>query len=173
VGTPVIVTVEILKQLENASAFKDAYIPIAVLLEGKFKSLYARRMAGMMDSLQKEMGQPYLPEAQKPGKVLVTGDGDWVLNAVSREGMLPMGANPFTQYTFANRDFLLNTVDYMTDQSGIMATRNRDFVMRLLDPKKLEQQSATWRWINIGLPLVILLLVAFISQTVRRKRFAS
>jgi hypothetical protein len=61
----------------------------------------------------------------------------------------------------------------MTDQSGIMATRNRDFVMRLLDPKKLEQQSATWRWINIGLPLVILLLVAFISQTVRRKRFAS
>jgi gliding-associated putative ABC transporter substrate-binding component GldG len=173
VGTPVIVTVEILKQLENASAFKNAYIPIAVLLEGKFKSLYARRMAGMMDSLQKEIGQPYLPEAQKPGKVLVTGDGDWVLNAVSREGMLPMGANPFTQYTFANRDFLLNTVDYMTDESGIMATRNRDFVMRLLDPKKLEQQSATWRWINIGLPLVILLLVAFISQTVRRKRFAS
>jgi gliding-associated putative ABC transporter substrate-binding component GldG len=173
VGTPVIVTVEILKQLENASAFKDAYVPIAVLLEGNFKSLYARRMAGMMDSIQKQMGQPYLPEAQKPGKVLVTGDGDWVLNAVSREGMLPMGANPFTQYTFANRDFLLNTVDYMTDESGIMATRNRDFVMRLLDPKKLESDAAMWRWINIGLPLLILLVVALISQTVRSKRFAA
>lgn len=173
VGTPVIVTVEILKQLENASAFKDAYVPLAVLLEGNFKSLYARRMAGTMDSLQKQMGQPFLGEAQKPGKVLVTGDGDWVLNGVSRQGMLPMGANPFTQYTFANRDFLLNTIDYMTDESGIMATRNRDFVLRLLDPKKLEKEAVAWRWINIALPLFILLVAGFISQTVRRKRFAS
>ena len=126
-----------------------------------------------MDSLQKQMGQPYLPEAKQPGKVLVTGDGDWVLNAVSRQGMLPMGANPFTQYTFANRDFLLNTIDYMTDETGIMATRNRDFVMRLLDPKKLEADASAWRWINIALPLLILLIAGFISQTVRRKRFAA
>ncbi len=173
VGTPVIVTVEILKQLENASAFKNAYVPIAVLLEGNFKSLYARRMAGLLDSIQKQTGQAYLPEARKPGKVLVTGDGDWVLNGVSREGMLPMGANPFTQYTFANRDFLLNALDYMTDESGIMETRSRDFVMRLLDPKKLEQEATAWRWINIGLPLALLLIAAFISQTVRRKRFAA
>nr|MCU0405308.1 Gldg family protein [Chitinophagaceae bacterium] len=98
VGTPVIVTVDIAKLIENASAFKDAHIPIAVLLEGNFKSLYARRMAGELLATQQASGQSYLPEATRAGKILITGDGDWVLNGVSRNGMLPMGANPFTQY---------------------------------------------------------------------------
>jgi ABC-2 type transport system permease protein len=173
VGTPVIVTVEILKQLENASAFKDAYVPIAVLLEGNFKSLYARRMAGELAEVQKATGQTYLPEAKKPGKVLVTGDGDWVLNGTSRQGVLPMGANPFTQYTFANRDFLMNSIDYMTDESGIMATRNREFVMRLLDPKKLEKEAVMWRWINIAIPIILLIFAAFITHLMQRKRYAS
>jgi gliding-associated putative ABC transporter substrate-binding component GldG len=172
VGTPVIVTVEILKQLENASAFQDKNVPIAVLLEGPFKSLYARRMAGELAEAQKAMGIPYLPEAESPGKILITGDGDWVLGGVSRQGLLPMGVNPFTQYTFANRDFLLNTIDYMTDPSGIMATRNRDFALRLLDPKKLEKQANTWRWINIGAPMLILLMAAFVVSVTRRKRYA-
>lgn len=172
VGTPAIVTVEILKQLENASAFQDAYIPIAVLLEGSFKSLYARRMAGPLAEVQKAMGIPYLPEASSPGKIMVTGDGDWVLGGISRQGLLPMGTNPFTQYTFANRDFLMNTIDYMTDPSGIMATRNRDFTLRLLDPKKLEKHASAWRWINIGLPLFLLLLAAIIAEVSRRKKYA-
>ncbi len=173
VGTPVIVTVDILKELENASAFKDTNIPIAVLLEGNFKSLYARRMAGNLLAAQQASGRSYLPEAEKPGKVLVTGDGDWVLNGVSKQGLLPMGANPFTQYTFANRDFLMNTIDYMTDESGIMATRNREFVMRLLDPKKLENEATMWKWINIGLPIFLLALAAISGQILRRKRYAS
>jgi gliding-associated putative ABC transporter substrate-binding component GldG len=173
VGTPVIVTVEILKELENASAFKDANVPIAVLLEGNFKSLYARRMAGDLLAAQQSSGRSYLPEAENPGKILITGDGDWVLNGVSRQGMLPMGANPFTQYTFANRDFLMNTIDYMTDESGIMATRSREFVMRLLDPKKLEKEATMWKWINIGLPLLLLAVAAIIGQILRRKRYGS
>lgn len=173
VGTPVIVTVEILKQLENPSAFKDAYIPIALLLEGNFKSLYARRMGGELAVMQQNMGRDYLAEGKKPGKILITGDGDWVLNGTSRQGILPMGANPFTQYTFANRDFLLNSIDYMTDESGIMTTRNREFVMRLLDPKKLEKDAQAWKWVNIGLPIMLLIIFAFVAQTIRRKRYAS
>lgn len=173
VGTPVIVTVEILKQLENASAFRDKNIPVAVLLEGNFKSLYARRMAGIMQDLQSQMGVPYLPQANKPGKILVTGDGDWVLGGATKQGPLPMGANPFTQYTFANRDFLINTLDYMTDESGIMATRNRDFTPRLLDPKKLEKQATTWQYVNIALPLLLLAITGIIVNMMRKKRFAS
>lgn len=173
VGTPVIVTVDILKQLENPSAFKEANVPLALLLQGRFKSLYARRMAGELLAAQQASGRPYLPEAQQPGQVLVTGDGDWVLNGVSRNGILPMGANPFTQYTFANRDFLLNTIDFMTDKTGIMASRNKEFVMRLLDPKKLEKEAGMWKWLNIGLPLLILLLTAGIGQFLRRKKYSA
>jgi hypothetical protein len=129
-------------------------------------------MAGELAEAQKAMGIPYLPEAEQPGKILVTGDGDWVLGGVSRQGLLPMGTNPFTQYTFANRDFLLNTIDYMCDPTGIMATRNRDFVLRLLDPKKLEKQAKIWRWVNIGLPVSILFAAGLIVSVNRRKRYA-
>ncbi len=173
VGTPVIVTVEILKLLENASNFKDANVPIAVLLEGKFRSLYANRMAGDLAETQALIGMPFLREGNTPGKVIVTGDGDWVLNAITREGPLPMGTNRFTQYQFANRDFLLNSLDYMTEESGIMATRSREFVLRLLDPKRLETEASGWRWLNIGLPIVLLLLTGGIWQLVRRRRYAS
>ncbi|HSK12388.1 MAG TPA: Gldg family protein, partial [Phnomibacter sp.] len=173
VGTPVIVTVEILKQLENPSAFKDAFIPIAVLLEGNFKSLYARRMAGDLAQVQQAMGREYLPEGIRPGKVLVTGDGDWVLGGRNKQGILPMGVNPFTQYTFANRDLLLNAIDYMTDESGIMATRSREFVMRVLDPKKLEKNANAWKWFNLGGPLALLFVAGLIAHWRRQKRYAS
>jgi hypothetical protein len=143
------------------------------LLEGNFKSLYANRMAGSLEATQQLSGQPYHAASVLPGKVLVTGDGDWVLNGMGRNGPLAMGTNPYTQYQFANRDFLLNTLDYMTDESGIMEARSRDFVLRLLDAKKLEKEAAIWRWLNIGGPLVLMLLTAFVVFIWRKKRFAS
>jgi gliding-associated putative ABC transporter substrate-binding component GldG len=172
VGTPVIVTVEILKELENPTAFKNKFVPLAVLLEGNFKSLYSNRMAGRLDSLQRAGGQPYAPASARPGKVLVTGDGDWVLNGMSREGPLGMGSNPYTRYEFANRDFLLNTLDYMTDKSGIMASRSKQFVLRLLDPKRVETEGTGWKWFNIGLPLLVLLLANGVAWWWRQKKYA-
>jgi gliding-associated putative ABC transporter substrate-binding component GldG len=172
IGAPVIVTVEILKQIENASAFKESNIPLAVLLEGKFKSLFANRLSKeMLDSLA-AMGRPYLAQGNKEGQVLVTGDGDWVLNGFNREGPLPMGTNPYTQYSFANKNFLLNAIDYMTDESGIMAARSKDFTLRVLDPKRLEKEKSMWQWINIGLPLLLLLLAGATFAWLRRKKYA-
>ncbi|HSC53609.1 MAG TPA: gliding motility-associated ABC transporter substrate-binding protein GldG [Phnomibacter sp.] len=171
-SAPAIVTVEILKQLENPSAFQQEAVPLAVLLEGHFKSLYANRLSKtVIDSLQ-AVGQPYLPTASKPGQVLVTGDGDWVLNGFTREGPLAMGTNPYTQYQFANRNFLLNAIDFMTDESGIMATRSKEYTLRLLDPKKLETGKGMWQAINIALPLLLLLLSGIVVNLVRRKKYS-
>jgi gliding-associated putative ABC transporter substrate-binding component GldG len=172
-GAPVIVTVEILKQQDAAAAFRQQNIPLAVLLEGKFRSLYANRMnPEALDSLQK-MGVPYQAAGQKEGKVLVAGDGDFVLNGTGRKGPLPMGMNPYTEYQFANRDFLLNAIDYMTDESGIMALRSRDYALRLLDPKKLEAYHAQLQWLNIGLPLVLLVLAGAFFSWLRKRRFTA
>lgn len=173
VGAPVIVTVEILKQLENASAFKEANIPVAVLLQGRFSSLYANRLdAGILDSLQ-QLGRPFLPAGTAVGQVLVTGDGDWVLNGFSKEGPLPMGTNPYTQYAFANKNLLLNAIDFMTDETGLMATRSKEYTLRILDPKKVESSKITWQWINIGLPLLLLAVSATILHLQRRKKYGS
>jgi gliding-associated putative ABC transporter substrate-binding component GldG len=171
VSAPVIVTVEILKQLDNAAAFKQEAIPLAVLLEGNFKSLYANRLSKeMIDSMQAS-GQPFLPTASKAGQVFVTGDGDWVLNGFTREGPLAMGTNPYTQYQFANRNFLLNAIDFMTDETGIMATRSKEYTLRLLDPKKLETDKGFWQAINIALPLLLLLLCGIVVNLARRKKY--
>lgn len=168
-GAPAIVSVEVLKQLDNAAAYKQANIPLAVLLQGKFKSLYANRLATDLSDSLKANNRPYLANASAEGKVLVTGDGDWVLNGFTREGPMSMGENPYTQYRFANKDFLMNAVEYLTEETGIMESRSRQFTLRLLDPKKLEANKAGWQWLNIGLP-VLLIIVAGIVYNWRRQR---
>ncbi|TAD83721.1 MAG: gliding motility-associated ABC transporter substrate-binding protein GldG [Bacteroidetes bacterium] len=170
-GAPALVSVNVLKQNDNASAYQQAYVPLAVLLEGRFKSLYANRMGpAQIDSMQ-AAGRPFLTTGSAAGKVLVTGDADWVLNGVTRKGPLPMGVNPYTQYQFANKDFLLNSLEYLTDETGIMATRGKSFTLRVLDPKRLETQKQYWQWFNIGLPLLLLLLLAAVLGFWRRQKY--
>ncbi|HMP93402.1 MAG TPA: gliding motility-associated ABC transporter substrate-binding protein GldG, partial [Phnomibacter sp.] len=103
---------------------------------------------------------------------VVTGDADWVLNGMSRQGPLPMGTNPYTQYQFANQTFLQNILDFLTDEQGIMASRSKEFVLRALNPKLLEKQKTAWQWLNIGLPLALLLIFGIIFQVVRQRRYA-
>jgi gliding-associated putative ABC transporter substrate-binding component GldG len=172
-GAPTIVTVEVLKQFDNASAYKQSNIPLAVLLEGKFKSLFANRLSPALADSLKTNGRQFLPAGEKAGKILVTGDGDWVLNQFTKQGPLPMGKNRFTDYTFANRDFLQNTLEYFTDESGIMASRSRQFTLRLLDPKKLEIEKTGWQWFNIGVPILLIVISAIFFNWKRQKRYAS
>lgn len=172
-GAPTIVTVEVLKQMDNASAYRQSDIPLAVLLEGRFKSLYANRLSPEMADSLKAYNRHFLPAGDTPGKILVTGDGDWVLNQFTQEGPLQMGKNRFTDYTFANRDFLQNTLEYFTDESGIMASRSRQFTLRLLDPKKLEKEKTAWQWFNIGLPIFLIFLAAIIFNRRRQKRYTA
>ena len=170
-ASPAIVTVEVLKELQNPSAWKEQHIPLAVLSEGQFTSLYANRISQAQLDTLKQAGTPFLPEGNGRGKVLVTADGDWVLNTYTKQGPLQMGANPYTQYNFANKDFLLNSLEYLTDESGILGSRSKEYVLRQLDLKKLEKQKAGWQWLNIGLPLVLLLIAAGLFQWNRRRKF--
>ena len=171
-GAPANVNVEVLKRLDQPSAYKQAGVPLAVLLEGEFKSLFANRLLPAQADSFKAMGLNFLPASNVPGKVLVTGDGDWILNGMSRQGPLPMGMNPYTQYQFANKDFLLNALEYMTDDAGIMAARSKSFTLRLLDPKKLESQKTGWQWFNIGLPLAVLVVFGGLQAWRRKRRYA-
>ena len=171
-GAPVQVTVEVLKNWENASLWRAAQVPVAVLTQGAFSSLFANRLPGAVADSLAAQGRPYLAKASQPGQVVVTGDADWVLNGMSRQGPLPMGTNPYTQYQFANQTFLQNILDFLTDEQGIMASRSKEFVLRALNPKLLEKQKTAWQWLNIGLPLALLLIFGIIFQVVRQRRYA-
>ena len=121
----------------------------------------------------RQMNYPFLPSGQKGGAIVVTGDGEWVLNGCSREGPLAMGTNPYTQYRFANQNFLQNILDFLNDESGVMQSRGKVFVLRALDPKKLEAQKTMWQYINIAGPLLLLLLAGGIISWQRRRKFAT
>ncbi|HEX4876250.1 MAG TPA: gliding motility-associated ABC transporter substrate-binding protein GldG, partial [Chitinophagaceae bacterium] len=105
-------------------------------------------------------------------------DGDMVLNDVSpKEGPLPMGLNFYTvgsqfEYQFANREFLLNCLEYLVNKPGIIETRNKDIVLRLLDSQKVKEQKTTWQFVNIALPVLLIILAGWLYQGIRRKKYA-
>ncbi len=158
---------------ENFASYDEHYIPVVVLLEGKFNSLYANRVTqSVKDSVGKALGQPFASINTNPTQQIVMSDADIVTNEVSNTtGPLPMGELPFENYRFANREFFLNCVDYLTSTSGIFESRNKDFTLRLLDKKKVEDQKLNWQLINICLPIAIIILFGLIFQWRRKNSF--
>jgi ABC-type uncharacterized transport system involved in gliding motility auxiliary subunit len=113
-----------------------------------------------------------MAETSGENQMIVVSDGDLVLNAVDQnEGPLPMGMNMYTRQQYANREFLLNALEYLTDKSGILETRSKDYTLRLLDKTRYEDQKASWQLLNIGLPVLIVILFIALYQYQRKKRY--
>jgi ABC-2 type transport system permease protein len=176
-GTPALISLNENRNTPEDAAFKQKDIPVAVLLEGKFTSLYNNRISKEQIDTLNARNMPYTASGE--GKLLVVADGDMVMNDFSqKDGPLPMGLNMFTlgtqyEYQFANREFLQNCLEYLTNNSGIIETRNKDIVLRLLDGKKVEKEKTTWQLINIALPVLLVFLFGFVYQQVRKKRYAA
>jgi len=177
IATPALISV-----LENVKApehekFKRSNIPVAVLLEGKFQSLFSNRLSqAMSDSLQK-YGATFLPQCIDDNKIIVVADGDIVLNSIIKGNQpIPMGMNPYTygsqqEFAFANKDFLQNCLDYLINTSNLSEAKAKDYTLRLLDKKKVEEQKTTWKLINILVPAIIIILFALLYQFIRRRKY--
>ncbi len=168
---------------ENVTApenekFKTANIPVAVLLEGKFNSLFANRASqAMRDSIAGYGGQ-FLPNSINDNKIIIVSDGDIVLNSAMQGQPIPMGNNPYTYGTqrafpFANKDFMQNCMDYLINENGLIEAKSKDYVARLLDSKKVEEQKTIWQVINIVVPVLLVLLFALVFQFVRKKKYST
>ena len=169
VAAPVNVNINELRQNLAAEKFTESFIPVAWLLEGEFGSLYKNR---------------FLPEGVDPGSfhekssatsLIVVSDGDFARNDVNhRTGQpLPLGFDLFSNYTFANRDLLLNMISYLVDENGLIRARNKEIKIRPLDREKVAAQKFKWQAINLGLPLVLLIVFGAIRSYRRKKRFAN
>ena len=172
VATPAIITFEILKYRDDPAYFNQPNIPVAVLLEGNFHSLFENRLPQTLaDSLAGPYGQPFTPVSEKPGRVIVVADGDLFMNGVTETGPLPLGFSRADGYAFANEDFINNCLEYLLNPSGILETRAKDYTLRLLDPAKVDKERATWQFMNIGLPLILVLLGGYLYQVIRKRRY--
>ena len=178
IGTPARISGE-----ENVAAaedekYKTADIPVAVLLEGKFTSLFANRSSQAMRDSIEAYGGSFLPQCLADNKIIVVSDGDIVLNSVIKGGQpIPMGMNPYTYGTqrafpFANKDFVQNCLEYLINENGLSEAKAKDYVVRLLDTKKVNEQKTMWQVINIAVPVLLVILFALVFQWIRRKKYS-
>jgi len=175
VSTPALISLEMVKTATDPKEFSQSHVPVAVLLEGKFRSLYANRMpAAETDSAIRSYRQPFLSSAEKTARIIICADGDLVINDLDERGRpLPLGFSKDINYTFANADFLSNCLDYCINPGGVLEARSKDFSLRLLDPEKTESGRSFWQFINIGLPLAVILLCGLIFQYVRKRKYSA
>jgi ABC-2 type transport system permease protein len=173
-SSPALVSLQSVKTEDDLRTFNKSYIPVAVLLEGKFTSLFANRLTtDLSDTLRKFTSKPFAAAAIKPSKQVVVSDGDIVTNVVTEsKGPLPMGMQQFENYQFANKEFLMNAVDYLVNPNGVLETRNKDFTLRLLDKQKILTEKTLWQLINIVLPILLVLIFGWVYQMIRKRRFA-
>ncbi|WP_057939503.1 gliding motility-associated ABC transporter substrate-binding protein GldG [Algoriphagus resistens] len=142
-------------------------LPLAYLLEGEFTSLYKNRFLpeGFSKADFKESGI---------GKVVVIGDGDVFQAQTNLEDGTPLalGEDPFSQTTFANKQFLKNLVQYLAEPEGIIASRTRTFQIRPLNKVKIAQEKAFWQVLNVLMPVIILVILGGLIWWIRRNKYS-
>jgi gliding-associated putative ABC transporter substrate-binding component GldG len=172
-STPALVSVNSVKTAEDFNSFTKSFVPVAVLLEGHFSSLYANRISlADKDSVLAQSGKPYLASAAVAGKQIVMSDADIVTNAVSpTNGPLEMGVLPFENYRFANREFFLNSIDYLVSKNAVFESRNKDFKLRLLNKELVATERNKWQLINVLLPVLLMVLVGIFFNWQRKQKY--
>lgn len=173
-GTPAMVSLQSIKSDDDIKTFTRSNVPVAVLLEGKFHSLYANRFTNQMkDSVFKLTGSPFTPTGIRESKQIVISDADIITNVVTQtQGPLPMGMQQFENYQFANREFFLNCLSYMTGDTAILETRSKDYTLRLLDKNKVNEQKTLWQLLNIVIPIFLVIVAGSIIQWRRKRKYA-
>ena len=192
ISTPALISLNENRNAPEDAKFKKTNIPVAILLEGKFTSLYRNRISTtMMDTLA-FYKTPFLTSSEN-NKIIIVADGDMMLNEfVPSEGPgsppipLPMGWNRYAYEAYAqqtengkffipvaNRQFLQNCLEYFVANPAIIETRNKNIVLRLLDSKKVKEQKTKWQLINIALPVLLVILFGFIYQQIRKRKYAA
>jgi ABC-2 type transport system permease protein len=173
VRSPIRVSTDIFSEKLDPSKFSLKNLPVAVMMEGEFTSHYKNRLMG--DFINNNVFKVY-DKSAVPTKMIVVADGDCARNVVKlQDGKYmtqPLGWDQATQTTFGNREFLLNCVNYLLDDSGVMALRNREVKVRLLDSIKITKDGPFWRTLNVGLPVLMVLLLGIVYLIVRKRKYS-
>jgi gliding-associated putative ABC transporter substrate-binding component GldG len=172
INTPFKVDFSFLEFSEDKSRFTVKDTSVAALLEGNFPSFFTNRLSSVFADSLKAINRPFLENPVRPGKMIVVADGDIATNMVSQQsGPLKMGENNYTHVTFANKDFYLNCIEYLTGDSSLLQTRSKEFTPRFLDPVKKEDQSGKWKVLTTVLPITVLLITGMLYGFFRKRIF--
>lgn len=142
---------------------------VAVLLDGTFRSVFKNRIPAEI-AQSKDIGYK---ELSVPTKMIVVSDGDVIRNEARKSTgqILPLGYDRYTGQTYGNKNFVLNAVDYLVDESGLITVRSKEFKLRLLDRTKVNEEKTKWQLINVLGPIIVILLFGIIQTYIRRRKY--
>jgi ABC-2 type transport system permease protein len=171
VNAPVLIDLEILKNEPDERMFNRGPQPVAVLLEGNFVSNFQYRIP---PELAENKELDFRTKSDKPTKMVVIADGDIIKNQfdISQGYPLPLGYDQYTRKTFGNRDLILNIMNYLCDDSGLIMVRSRELTLRSLDITKANKQRFFWQMFNTLMPLLLVIGFALIKFRIRKKKYA-
>jgi len=178
IETPALISGEENRNSPIDASFNKKDIIAGVLLEGKFSSLYKNRVGrAAMDSLA-AYGTPFLSEDINDNKMIIISDGDIPLNGEYKGEPLPMGVNSYTvgtqyEYQFANKQFVENCIEYLINDADLSEAKSKDYKLRLLDPKKINEQRTFWQILNLALPVILIIFFGIIYQWWRKRKYAN
>lgn len=164
VRTPVEISLQLGKEQPNESEYRQGPIPLAVLLEGRFASVYKNRVTPFS-----------LPGAREEGaetSIIIISDGDLIKNEVRNGQPLTLGYDKWTNAFYGNKEFLLNCVQYLLDDTGVMNIRSKEWEPAFLDPEKIIRQKKRWQLLNIAAPLALFALLGGFFYLYRKKKYA-
>lgn len=169
-GTPVFITLAMLKQTPDRRMFPTKGKTVAYLLKGSFESLYANRLP--QEIVESEEMQ-FLAES-KPTAMIVVADGDIIRNQidVKRQMPLALGFDQYTGNTYGNKEFIQNAISYLVDGEGIIDIRSRELKIRLLDQTKINQSRVKWQLVNTLLPVALIVVFGAIMAYIRKRKYS-
>ena len=162
-GLPREISLKEISSQPDPAAFAAGEQPLAVLLQGEFTSVYEDRV------LPFELNN--FRSKSEPTKMLVISDGDVVKNQLQRGEPLELGFDRFTGTTYGNKEFLLNAVNYLLDDTGLINIRSKEVKIAFLDLEKVEEDRNFWQVMNLVLPLVLLGIFAVLFGIFRKRKY--
>lgn len=164
IGTPTPISLSSINEETTPEEYAGkGLLPVAVMLEGKFKSAYQNRVLPFADSQFRAVG--------KDNKMIVIADGDVIKNQLDKGMPLELGFDKWTNQLYGNKEFLLNCVNYLLDDNGLINIRSKDVDLPLLNKEEVYTNYTSAQLITVGLPLLILALFGFLFTFLRKKRY--
>ncbi|WP_375242265.1 gliding motility-associated ABC transporter substrate-binding protein GldG [Lacinutrix sp.] len=163
-GSPKEISLEFALKEPDSKLFTKDRQNLAVLLEGEFTSVYNNRIKPL--ELENDITK------STATKMIVIADGDVIKNDLDKGRPTTLGFDKWTKETYGNKEFLLNSVNYLLDDDGLINIRSKEIKVAFLDYAKVGKEKTKWQIINIILPLLFLGLFGFIFNFLRKRKYA-
>ena len=144
--------------------YQGGYQLFGVLLEGEFNSMYANRI--------KPFDATNFKDKSAANKIIVISDGDIIKNQIVKNQPYDLPVDKWTGEQFGNKEFLLNSIDYLLDDTGLIDLRNKTLQINLLDKTRALEQRSYWQFLNVAVPLILLGIFGFGFMYLRKRKYA-